>query len=136
MNRRYPAVLLAALLAAPAAHSRQPARMTEALKARLDAIGKAERTALKPMQDKEHNLYAQRNAAVAAMVKAYRQANSKPEAKASSADLKEDAKRMSKEISADPAIASLESGIKAVRKEMIDKRAEFQAQRAAAAKNP
>jgi hypothetical protein len=136
INRLVPAVLLAALFAVPAAHSREPVKMTAALKARLDAIGKAEISDLKPLQDKEHELYKKRNDLVAAKVRAYRRAKSKPEAKASSAEFKEDAKRMSKEISSDPEIASLEKGIKDVRKEMIDKRAGFQAQREAAAKAP
>ena len=121
MNRRYLPILLAALLAVPAAHARKAVQMTPALKARLAAISAAEKAELKPLRDKERDLLKKRNALGAVKVKAHPPVTSKEEAKA-----------LSHEISADPAIAALEAEINAVRAELKEKRAGFKAQRQAA----
>jgi chromosome segregation ATPase len=134
MNRRYTALLLSAMLGAPLAHSKQGAKMTPALKARLDAIGAAEKSALKPLQEKERELRKKRDALTAARVQAHQSSKSKNEAKASPAEFKAETAALSKEIAADPAISGLEADIKAVRKEMKERRADFEAQREAAAK--
>jgi hypothetical protein len=121
MNRRSLLILLAVLLCVPAAFARKSVQMTPALKARLDAIGAAERAEIKPLQDKEHELLKKRNALAQAKVKAHPPIKSK-----------EEAKILSHEISADPAIAAIEEEIKAGRAQMKEKRAAFAAQRQAA----
>jgi hypothetical protein len=115
-------LLLALALAVPV-HARK-GMMTPALKGRLAEIAAAEKAELKPLQAREKELLKQRAAAASTLIKAHPVRS------------KEEAKVLSHEISADPAVAAIENQIKELREQIKSKRMEYKLRRDDAVNGP